>query len=613
MDQSSKPAPRRGRPGIRNLSLKQRLIVSFTSVLFIMCVGVSLILFGYTRSVLKENTISGARVNLGYLMDNVDSRLKQGEELSNWILVNRNFERVLIRNYSGADPNANRSLDIQTTYNLVYDHMLRSSISGYILSIVIYGYNDVIVRVYEEADGITLSSLVTCSWFYDGMNAGNRMVWPGIKKNISYQIGAKPEILPIVRPIIFADTLKQIGFHAIAFHPDLLRDVCMRYGSAVTDPVLLVDRDGESIYESQEDTGFDATAAALYVGGSETASGHFVTETAGLKKLVCFQTSAYSGMTAYQVMDFNEYKDRQVTAITISAVILTAITVSVLLTVFLSVRLTRPLERIHQRMARIARGDFARDPALEGTDEIGRLGRGINDLATSVDSLLERNLREEREKKALEFKLLQNQVNPHFIYNALNSIRMMAMIQKSQGIYDTANALGALLKETSKGALEKIPLREEFYLLEQFIHIHNIRKKGLIHATMDLEPGIADRLIVRFLLQPIVENAILHGFEGKKGICRLWISAIGEGGAIRVTVRDDGLGMPPERLASLFEEKPETEGGRFNRVGIWNVQEQIRHVYGDAYGMTVESVVGVGTTVTIRIPEEGEHDSNGDR
>ncbi|HEY5465541.1 MAG TPA: histidine kinase, partial [Clostridia bacterium] len=360
---------------------------------------------------------------------------------------------------------------------------------------------------------------------------------------------------------------------------------------------------------TQLSAGRTESLAALPVPDSQDAAdtlprGYFVTEMAGQRKLVCFHTSPYSGMTAYQIMDYNKYENRQVTAVTITVVILISVTVSALLTIFLSVRLTRPLEKIQHRMEHIARGDFARDPALEGADEIGQLGRGINDLATSVDDLLRHNISEEREKKALELKLLQNQINPHFIYNALNAIRMMAMIQKSHGIYDTVTALGNLLKETSKGAMEKIPLREEFFLLEQFIHIHNIRKKGLIQAIYALDEDIADGLIVRFLLQPLVENAILHGFEGKKGICRIWVTAKRAGDRIRITVRDDGVGIPPDRLASLFDEHPETEGERFNRVGVKNIQEQIRYVYGEAFVMTVESRLGEGTTVGIEIPVE---------
>lgn len=612
-------AGRRARPTFRTLSLKQRLIVSFTSVLLFVSVGASMMYFLLTRDVLRDNTVRGARVNLGYLMENVDARLRQCQDFSDWILVNRNIERVLIRDYGSGDPSLNYNADIQTAYNLVYDYALRSAVGEYVLSIIIYGYNDVTLRVFEEADGITLSSLVTSAWFFEGMNAGNRIVWPGIRNNISYRIGSTRFILPIVRPVIFADTLKQIGFHAISFHPDLLRDVCRRYGDASSDIVMLVDASGNVVYANRPASSFDTLAAARRAAEAGGNAGNFLSDELGRKSQVCFQHSSRSGMTVYQIMDYRDYDNRGLTAATILSTIVASILVSVLLTVFLSVRLTRPLERIQQRMAGIARGDFTPDPALEGADEIGRLGRGINELATSVDQLLRTNLAEEREKKALEFKLLQNQVNPHFIYNALNSIRMMAMIQKSQGIYDTANALGELLRETSKGSMEKITLREEFYLLEQFIHIHNIRKKGLIRAELALDDRVVDRPVIRFLLQPIVENAILHGFEGKRGICRLSVSAVPEdagapasaggvaaagAGTIRITVRDDGQGMPPEQAAALLCENPVTEGGRFSRFGVWNVQERIRHVYGEGYGMRVESRPGEGTTVTLVIPLE---------
>ena len=598
-------------PKMRNLSLKNKLIVSFALVLFVTCVGISLTYYTYIRSVLRGTTIRDTSVNLGYLMDNVDARLQQCELLSDWILVNRGIERVLIRDYGATGPNTNRSLDLQTTYNQVYDHVLRTSINRYVLSIVIYGFNDVTIKVFEEADSISLNALVTSPWFYEGMNSGNRIIWPGIAKNLSYMVGAQREILPIIRPILFADTLKPIGFHSINFHPDLVRDVCARYGAAVTDPVLLVDRDGGLLFDNRGVMEFDTDEAARQAQEAGNSSGYYVTALSGIKKLVFYQQSARSGMTAYQIMDYSDFESRQTTVVTILIVILSSIPISILLTIFLSVRLTRPIEKIQHRMTQIALGDFTRDPALEGMDEIGQLGKGINDLATSVDSLLQNHLQEERDKKALELKLLQNQINPHFIYNALNAIRMMAMIQKSQGIYDTANALGTLLKETSKGSMEKITLREEFFLVEQFIHIHNIRKKGLIHTDYSLDEDIAECLIVRLLLQPIVENAIIHGFEGKRGICNLWISAKREGDNIRVMIRDNGSGMSAEQLDRVLNVDSQMAGERFNRVGIRNIQEQIRYIYGDGHGMTIESQPRMGTTVTIVIPVEGLQDTGG--
>lgn len=597
------PSPR-GMPLFRSPSLKKRLIASFTAILLLVCIGISLFFYASTRQSLRRATIEGANLNLGYLVENIETRMRQCEELSDWILVNRNIERVLIRDYSGSDPDVNYNRDIQNAYNTLYEHVLRTSVGGYVLSILIYGFNDVELRVFEEADGITLSSLASSSWFFPSMNAGNRLVWPGLRHNLSFRVGAVRDVLPVVRPILFADTLDMIGLHTISFHPDLVSDVCRRYGEGIDDTLLLVDDRGAVVYASLEEPGFDPREAISMTQTTDGDAGDFIIRTEQGKQLVCFQRSDYSGMTVFQVMDYGEYDNLRLTAVSLFFVVLIAVSVSILLTVTLTARLTRPLERIREHLGRISVGDFARDPALEGPDEIGQLGRGINDLATSVDQLLRRNLEEEREKKELEYKLLQNQVNPHFVYNALNAIRMMAMIQKSQGIYDTANALGALLKETSKGAMEKITLREEFYLLEQFIHIHNIRRKGLIHPVFDLEERIADRLVVRLLLQPIVENAILHGFEGKKGICRLWISAHGADGTITITVRDDGKGIPPDRLEALTAAISDPGEGRYNRVGIHNVREQIRHVYGEAAHMAMESRVGAGTTVTIVIPEE---------
>lgn len=176
MDKPHVGAIRRSVSFFRPFSLKQRLISMFVAILLLVCIGIGSFFFLSARQTLRKATIAGAGVNLGYLMENIESRMLQCEELSNWILVNRNIERVLIRDYSSDDPRVNYNRDIQTAYSALYEHVLRTSISGYVLSILIYGFNDVVLRVFEEADGITMSSLASSSWFYPGMNAGNRLV-----------------------------------------------------------------------------------------------------------------------------------------------------------------------------------------------------------------------------------------------------------------------------------------------------------------------------------------------------------------------------------------------------------------------------------------------------
>ena len=180
--------------------------------------------------------------------------------------------------------------------------------------------------------------------------------------------------------------------------------------------------------------------------------------------------------------------------------------------------IARPITALQSRIEAVGSGDFSADPAIEWDNELGDIGRGINKMSGNITALMDRRLEDEKQKQDLEYRMLQNQINPHFIYNTLNSIKWMATIQHAPGIAEMVTALSRLLKSVSKGNERLVPLYEEFALLNDYFTIQQYRYGGTI--TLDVS-YIEDEnlthscLIPRFTLQPLVENAIFHGIEPK--------------------------------------------------------------------------------------------------
>ena len=213
--------------------------------------------------------------------------------------------------------------------------------------------------------------------------------------------------------------------------------------------------------------------------------------------------------------------------------------------------------------------------------------------------------REEALKKELEYKTLQSQINPHFVYNVLNSIKIMAQLQGADSIYTMVESFGELLKEVSKGVDDKITIQKEFELLERYVYLQKIRKKGLIRTEYQIEPGCENALIIKFLLQPLVENAILHGFERKKGMEIIQISARREGDNLLILIRDNGIGMTEEEISQLFRTNPESKI-QYNKIGVKNIQERIQILYGTEYGLSYESEPDRYTIVSVLLPFESK-------
>ena len=310
---------------------------------------------------------------------------------------------------------------------------------------------------------------------------------------------------------------------------------------------------------------------------------------------------------------------RQIPYLSDSLVIsLLAILVLGLLLAFLLHRMiTPPITALQNRITKISSGDFSFDPAIEWNNELGDIGRGINSMSASVTALMDHRLEDEKQKQDLEYRMLQNQINPHFIYNTLNSIKWMATIQHAPGIAEMVTALSRLLKSVSKSNERLVPLYEEFALLNDYFTIQQYRYGGTI--TLDVS-YIEDEklnhscLIPRFTLQPLVENAIFHGLEpkGGHGSVLLDISIDPATGDVLLRLTDDGIGMPPEQVAHLLDaptgEKEKAE--KFRHVGLWNVNRRIQYSFGEAYGLTIESEEDVGTEVTIRLPYQQKGDSH---
>lgn len=300
----------------------------------------------------------------------------------------------------------------------------------------------------------------------------------------------------------------------------------------------------------------------------------------------------------------------------ISILVPGVIVLGVCLYLYLNRFFMRRVIQLRRRIARVADGNFSTDPSIEWEDELGDIGRGVNHMSRDIASLLEKRLADEKERQHLEYQMLQNQVNPHFIYNTLNSIRWMATLQGATGIAEMTTAFAHLLKSVSKGSRPLITLREELALLNDYCTIQQYRYGGAI--TIEIasisDESLCECLIPSFSLQPLAENAIFHGIEPKGGAGSVWLDIDqAENGDLIIAMQDDGVGLSPEAIRNVFREKqPDTPQPKYRQIGVLNVHRRVQYAFGPQYGLTIHSELGKYTRVELRIPrryaslQEGE-------
>lgn len=286
-------------------------------------------------------------------------------------------------------------------------------------------------------------------------------------------------------------------------------------------------------------------------------------------------------------------------------VVVTSIMVAMMLSILLSNYITHPLKRLTNRIKKISENDFSYDPEIEqGNDEISQTGKMVNQMVGSIKNLLKETEEMYIQKKNSEINLLQSQVNPHFLYNTLDSIHWMATIQKNSGIMTMTKGLSSLLKNLAKGAGDKVTIEEELSLLKDYVDIQLIRYMEAFELKDNIDASFYKYKIVKFTLQPIVENAIFHGIEpkGEFGFIRVCIEE--DDKDLFVTIEDNGVGMSNDELYNLQDSANISKKSNFSGIGISNVDNRIRLIYGKPYGLSIESIQGEFTKVTIRIPKE---------
>ncbi|NLU43177.1 MAG: sensor histidine kinase [Firmicutes bacterium] len=589
-------------------TLKSKLILYFLAITIIPSVAISYFFFRTSQQTLEKNMVDTSVSNLAYTVTLMDKQLNNAAHLSDWLFMNKNLDVVLTKEYPG--PELGYDKDIETFLELK-DYQLRYNVAvgTYVYSVVINGKNGMDLRAgHPEGTQIDIDALKQTEWFQYGMSLQGKKSWYGIAPNPA-AVKYEKYILPLVRPVFHSTTNQEIGWHMIGLKVSLIADLFKGLEARADETLMVIDPRRYAVYHS------DPALVGQYLGELDyvrevmdqgALQGDLRARIDQEQRHITFARSDTTGWSIIKVLSSAELNTQRRMLIKITLAISFASFVFVsFLTVYLSTNLTRPLTRILRRTREIASGNFERDPSIEGEDELGTLGRAVNLMADNIRDLLNTIIANEQEKRRLELEVLQNQVNPHFLHNTLNSLKVMASLQKAEGIKQMVTALGRLLMYISKNTAETITLEEEISLLNDYIYIQNMRYQGRIQLNYKLDDEKhLNCKIIKFTLQPIVENAIFHGIEPKRDAGRIDISVSERDGRLVICVRDDGVGMTPEEIESALAPSQSAKTRGLSGIGIRNVNERIKLTYGQEYGLTIKSVVGEYTEVYLEIPLE---------
>lgn len=277
------------------------------------------------------------------------------------------------------------------------------------------------------------------------------------------------------------------------------------------------------------------------------------------------------------------------------------VAVVILLSLLITHSITRPIKRLTHSMQAFGSGDFSVTCPVETADEIGLLAENFNSMVSNINDLVERVYRETLLKQQVELKSLRMQINPHFFFNTLETINWMARINGVNEIGVVAKALGDMMRTTIGGS-DFITIQEELKTIRDYVKIQTFRYGEKIRVSIDVEDSMLNHYIPKLILQPMIENAMVHGLEKKPGDGNVIITGREEGEELTFIVEDDGVGIPEERLRCILDESDAPKDGT-SSIGLINVSRRLQLYYGEKYGVRIESALNSGTRVSITVPK----------
>lgn len=590
---------RKGFRFIDNIRVRHKLLGIYIAVILIPILLVGLYLNYGLREVVLKNTLSETDANIDKLELQLNAVFDRATSISDLIYINKNIETLLNHSYDS-------NLEIYKAYNEypIFDDYLKY-------------YNEIEnIRFYMTKDMITNSHFVYADqetrneeWFKQAVNKEGRISW--IYRNDEWE---NENFLTLSRAVYDSEN-NLLGVLCIYISPGMLDEISK---NEVYDAYISLDN--EVVVHNKNSANIGTKPSFLAEQAKQGEQRSYVLDTDYLEEHVkinvrSFQPKKALGNTIQisAIIPLEEVM-REPNKVLFKgfAVIIGCVLVSLTLITLFIKSFDRRIHILKHAMHKVSKGNFNIRKNMAGKDEIGEVYRELHITMKSIKNLINEvyihEINEEkykRRQKESEFKMLSSQINPHFLYNTLEMIRMKALINNDSEVANIVKLLSKVMRSSLETTDRPIPLETEIELIKTYLKIQKLRFGDKIEFNIEVDNDIDHYYVFPLLLQPIVENSVIHGFEDKEGIGKIKVKIFEDGNNMVLQVTDNGIGIPEMRLKTVLEQFNETDEEKTtpHRIGLFNVQQRIKLHYGDEYGIKIDSKENEGTTVSLFLPK----------
>jgi two-component system sensor histidine kinase YesM len=410
-----------------------------------------------------------------------------------------------------------------------------------------------------------------------------------------------PWVISLARDMRAAPGGPSFGLIQVDLNYDIIASLCRNIQLGISGYVFILGSSGEIVYHPRQQLIYGSLKSERIADILAMNAGNRNAVVDGRAILYTAVTSRETGwkVVAVSYLDelFSASREAEYYFFLLS---LLAFVAAIGVAYFISTNISKPIESLRRSMQAVESGNFDIDITVNSTNEVYQLARDCDIAVKKVRDLIAESRREQELKRKLELRSLQGQINPHFLYNTLDSIIWMIELGENERAIDMTSSLARFFRLGISRGSETISIRTEIEYVQTYLAIQKQRYKDKLSYEIAFSPELYSHQILKLLIQPLVENAIYHGIKNMEGPGLIRIIGERENDTMVIRIGDNGVGMQPAQLEALAAGLIEPRKG--SGVGVRNVQDRIHLYFGSEYGVRYESTPGAGTTATIRIP-----------
>lgn len=570
----------------RDLDMKYKLVI----MLYLVMLPFLLMLSGTIYALVLKNV--NDEVNEAYsgvanqIHGSVDYLMRDIEDISSYFIINDTILAILNSKHPESDP-----------YKLGFSDPSLSFINkiiatkSHINSLAIYSHKGQPPYTFTSDTGVfepDLNKVMQTGLYAEALRAHGASVWQYIPRtDNTLFIRNRSDKIALARAIFNYNINRPIGYMVFGLNAEYVRDILRDSLKTDKDGVAVVYR-GQPLVTTALPEGFEWNEGKAPEGYTAIKN-----------------SKGDDGLSVYYYMADSGFEERYGFLALVPIVILAG---SLLLlypiSSFAASKITRPLGELLVSMKAFEKGDFDQRVNFVAKDEIGEVGRRYNKMVQSIKELIEKSYAGRLRERESELAALQAQIKPHFLYNTLDSIYWKALEEGNKRIANMIYSLSRLFRLSLNRGSSTTTLSDEAEFLTHYLEIQKERFGGKLKVKINIEDGAKSCKLPKLLLQPFVENAIMHGIEKSENGGEVELAAKKENGKLYVRISDTGSGMSKERIKEVFRRAESPYPDSFGGYAIYNVNERLRLKYGDDYTLGVSSAPGEGTRIDIVLPCE---------